>query len=301
MLTRPATRAIGLGQMILKRHLSLGSSTICSTQTNQTTQTTQTTNGNSSGGEPALKKRIFASLCIERMPVITCDMNELEQRYSTLINEINVRRSYLSNHELRHLADLERAEKKRQAAQTGQPPAESDMIVETALDFEDKGARELSAIQFAERKLAASCNSNRATDDGLKNVDHILDKKVVLLVHDKATDSWQLPNMEWTEEDSSLRSTSERYLQGLNQHFPVKQQQFKVDFLGNAPAGVYKTKTDSTYLDKIYFFKAQYKSGAELLAGATQLDYVWIRKDELKDFIKNKDYLQCLNDFILDF
>jgi hypothetical protein len=51
---------------------------------------------------------------------------------------------------------------------------------------------------------------------------------------------------------------------------------------------------------KHYFFKAQYKSGAENLPDSKN-DFIWIRKDELKNFIKDPDYLKCLNDFILDF
>lgn len=74
---------------------------------------------------------------------------------------------------------------------------------------------------------------------------------------------------------------------------------FEVDFMGNAPVGVFKTKRESL-LEKQYFFKAQYKSGAQHLA-LSKYDFVWIRKDELKDFIKNKDYLACLKNFILDF
>jgi hypothetical protein len=50
--------------------------------------------------------RLFASVCIERMPIITCDMNDIEKRYSDLINQINVKKSLLSDHELRHLKDL---------------------------------------------------------------------------------------------------------------------------------------------------------------------------------------------------
>ena len=50
--------------------------------------------------------RLYASVCVERMPVITCEMNDLEKRYSNLINQINVRKSLLSNHELRHKKDL---------------------------------------------------------------------------------------------------------------------------------------------------------------------------------------------------
>lgn len=52
------------------------------------------------------KWSLFASVCIERPPIITCDVNDLENRYSNLINELNVRKSLLSDHELRHLKDL---------------------------------------------------------------------------------------------------------------------------------------------------------------------------------------------------
>jgi hypothetical protein len=53
-----------------------------------------------------LEINLYTSVCVERLPIITCDMNELEQRYSNLINEINIKKSYLSNHELRHLRDV---------------------------------------------------------------------------------------------------------------------------------------------------------------------------------------------------
>lgn len=62
-----------------------------------------------SGNTPTasnLKARLFASVCIERMPVITCDANDLEKRYLNLINEMNIRNSYLSDHELRKLKDM---------------------------------------------------------------------------------------------------------------------------------------------------------------------------------------------------
>jgi hypothetical protein len=52
------------------------------------------------------EQSIFVSVCIERPPLITCQMNDLERRYSNMINEINIRRSHMSQHELRHLKDL---------------------------------------------------------------------------------------------------------------------------------------------------------------------------------------------------
>ena len=76
----------------------------------------------------------------------------------------------------------------------------------------------------------------------------------------------------------------------------------KVEFLGNAPVALFKVKKDDKIIsEKHYIFKAQYKTGAELLAFQTKFDHAWVRKEELADFIKNKDYLECLNSFILDF
>ena len=76
----------------------------------------------------------------------------------------------------------------------------------------------------------------------------------------------------------------------------------KVDFLGNAPAALYKLRLlDQTKGEKHYIFKAQYKAGADMLALEAKIEYAWVRKDELADFIKEKEYLECLNNFILDF
>ena len=52
---------------------------------------------------------------------------------------------------------------------------------------------------------------------------------------------------------------------------------------------------------KNYIFKAQYKSGGDLLAADTKLDCIWIRKEELKNFIKKTALLDTLNNCILDF
>lgn len=78
------------------------------------------------------------------------------------------------------------------------------------------------------------------------------------------------------------------------------EKKLEVDFLGNAPFGVYKSQKDEVNINKYYFFKAQYKSGADSLA-QSKVDFVWVRKDELKDLIKDKKYLDCLLNFILDF
>lgn len=246
---------------------------------------------NESEKDTNLKTRLFASVCIERMPVITCDANDLEKRYLNLINELNIRNSYLSDHELRHRKDLERQHKRDKTK-----VQEDDLLIETALDFEEKCLKELNAIKLGERRLGSDFDKLPKIDDTktkFRNFDYVLDKKLILLVYEPDTSKWQLPKLEWSQNDVSLRMTAEKAIRNLD-------DKLQVDFLGNAPFGVYKSKKDNSYLDKQYFFKAQYKSGAESLA-KSKIDYVWIRKDELKEFITDQPYLQCLMNFILDF
>ena len=49
---------------------------------------------------------LFVPVCVERMPVLTCDMNEIEKRYYNYINKVNIQKSLLSNHELRKQKDM---------------------------------------------------------------------------------------------------------------------------------------------------------------------------------------------------
>ena len=152
--------------------------------------------------KPVAPIKLYASVCVERMPVITCDMNDLENRYSNLINEINVRRSLLSNHELRHLKDLERAKKKNDKDD------QQELIIETAIDYEDKQLKQLKSFEFAKRKTTAEFDKENSGKDKklmLQNIDYILDKKLILLVSEPNSSVWQLPRIELALNDSSLR------------------------------------------------------------------------------------------------
>lgn len=240
------------------------------------------------------KWNLFASVCIERMPVITCDVNDLENRYSNLINELNVRKSLLSDHELRHLKDLEVAEKRKQS---GDQAGSREVVIETAVDYEDQCLKQLQSFTFAERHTSQKPGTGLKKPEGvLKNLDRILDKKLLLIVYDPVKSQWQLPELQWNKEDDSLRHTAQKSVNNLH-----KNDALRVNFLGNAPAGVYKTKPVGGEGEKHYIFKAHYRSGGDQLAFASKFDYAWIRKEELPDFIKNTEYLECLNNLILDF
>jgi len=49
---------------------------------------------------------LYSGLIIERRPVITAELNDIEKRYSQLLSSLELERSHLSSHELRHKNDL---------------------------------------------------------------------------------------------------------------------------------------------------------------------------------------------------
>lgn len=85
---------------------------------------------------------------------------------------------------------------------------EDDLLIETALDFEEKCLKELNAIKLGERRLGADFDKLPKIDDTktkFRNFDYVLDKKLILLVYEPDTSKWQLPKLEWSQNDLSLR------------------------------------------------------------------------------------------------
>jgi hypothetical protein len=47
-----------------------------------------------------------AAACIQRMPVVVPEMNDIESRFYQYTEQKNIEKSFLSDHELRHLKDV---------------------------------------------------------------------------------------------------------------------------------------------------------------------------------------------------
>ena len=71
-----------------------------------------------------------------------------------------------------------------------------EIVSESALDFEDRWEKEFKSFQFAERVTPDSEKKN------YKNINRIMDKKVILLVKNKQTNTWEFPIAEWKNEKS---------------------------------------------------------------------------------------------------
>ena len=92
-----------------------------------------------------------------------------------------------------------------------------DVVIETAVDFEEKSKKELAAFKFGQRNLSKDSPIETEGSDHIKkddfkkkrailqNVDRILDKKLIFLIHDPIKSTWELPKLQWSPKDQSLR------------------------------------------------------------------------------------------------
>ena len=89
-----------------------------------------------------------------------------------------------------------------------QQKLDSDIVVETAVDFQEKNLAKLKNFQPGERKLSsAQAEIDLNNKANFQSIDHIMDKKLILLVNDpnSGNASWELPKIEWKENFESLR------------------------------------------------------------------------------------------------
>lgn len=109
-----------------------------------------------------------------------------------------------------YFVNSEIAEKRKQTHENQQ--SEGEVVIETALDYEDQCMKQLQAFTFADRKTGKDGMGEQTAVKKpagvLKNLDKVLDKKLVLIVYNQAKSQWQLPEMEWSQSDESLRNVS---------------------------------------------------------------------------------------------
>ena len=87
---------------------------------------------------------LISAVCLERHPVITRPMTDLEKRFQESLTQIEVENSYKSNHELRVELDKKITDR----------PVNDDTEVnlkQTAQDFEDACQEEFNQFKFASR------------------------------------------------------------------------------------------------------------------------------------------------------
>lgn len=220
---------------------------------------------------------IMAGICLQRKPIITKTLTDIEVNYLKMLQEIELEKSLKSDHELRHMRDVQRMEKLKKGAITDIDEMDQASN-QSAQDYIDKNKEELSAFNLANRTTEADEKNN------CKSLDRKLEENLVLVIKQKLgnEDFWILPQGLWTNGET-LRETAERVLKescGNSIHFR---------FYGNAPCGFYKYKYPKDIQEqsgvegaKIFFFKATVLKG-NVEKKDSWIDYEWATVQELNN------------------
>ncbi|XP_061558015.1 39S ribosomal protein L46, mitochondrial [Phycodurus eques] len=235
---------------------------------------------------------LMAAVYLQRPPVISADLNPVEQRFAQMMQQMELEKSILCEHELRLLEDAERL-RRRQADDYNEDEdddgrKEQDIVL--TQDLEDEWERKLKTFSPAARVTDV--------DKDLSSSWRLLSDSLVLLSEQQvgSTKLWLLPQAQWRSGET-LRHTAERALACLT------EPALKATFLGQAPCGVYKYKlpktarSDTTVGSKIFFFKAILTHDSTRNAEPNG-SIMWLSKRELQRFLKPA-YMMKVERFIL--
>lgn len=220
---------------------------------------------------------IMAGICLQRKPVITKSLTDLEVNYQTILQEIEFEKSLKSDFELRHDKDVKRIEKLKK----GKIIDLDDMdqaANQTAQDYLDKNKEEFFNFKLASRSTAADEKND------YKSLNRKLEENLILVIKQKLghEDFWILPQGLWTKGET-LRGTAERLVS------ESCGNSLNVRFYGNTPCGFYKFKYPKEKREqsgvegtKIFFFKAVLLGG-NIEKKGDWTDYEWATVQELNN------------------
>ncbi|XP_019722221.1 large ribosomal subunit protein mL46 [Hippocampus comes] len=235
---------------------------------------------------------LMAAVCLQRPPVISADLSLVEQRFARLMQQMELEKSILSEHELRLLEDAERLRRKQADEDEDDDDDErKEQDIVLTQDLEDEWERKFKTFRPAPR------NTDDADKD-LSSSGRLLSDSLVLLAEQQVGSDklWLLPQAQWRPGET-LRHTAQRALDSL------AEPTIKANFLGQAPCGVYKYKlpkaarSDTSVGAKIFFFKAILTPDTPTNAEPNAA-LMWLNKRELQRFLKPA-YMMKVERFIL--
>lgn len=205
---------------------------------------------------------LVSAVCLERHPVITKPMRDIEARYQDMLRQIEAKNGLISNFEIRKQKEKE-MKKNVDAAVTG------TQLIE---DIENAWQEELATFKFGARV-------SETEDSTVASLARKLDKNLVLLVEQKIghSDLW-IPPQSIRKHDETMVETARRSLQ------EICGNDVRVHFYGNAPIGFYKYLYPKSIREtgkrgaKVFYFLAKYIGGD--ISGDAK--HCWLDRDELK-------------------
>ncbi|XP_066446080.1 large ribosomal subunit protein mL46 [Eleutherodactylus coqui] len=235
--------------------------------------------------------RLHGAVCLKRPAVLSGSRSAVQQEVEELLQQIDMEKSLYSDHELHLTMDAERLRRMQSDAYDSDDEGQQDIV--TAQDLEDKWEQKWREMQLAPKITEADEKNDRTS------LNRKLESNLVLLIKEKIGNEeiWMFPQIEWMAGET-MRQTAGRALSNLS------EKHIEALFLGNAPCGFYKYKfpkmmrSEDVMGAKVFFFKALLKSQS-LLPNKKKGEYVWVSKDELKDYLKPA-YLSEVNKFVID-
>ncbi|XP_011883466.1 PREDICTED: 39S ribosomal protein L46, mitochondrial [Vollenhovia emeryi] len=224
---------------------------------------------------------LYSAVCLERHPVITQPMQEIEQKFHDLLKKIEYENSLKSDYELKKI-------KEERQKKSGDKDS-ADILVQTAQDLEDSFQEELNSFKFA--PTITKFDEQNVTS----TLKRRLDKNLLLLVQQKVGDShFWIPPQGIRREGETMRQTAERVLHD------TCGAKMTVKFYGNAPIGFYKYKYPKKLIEqgshgaKIFYFLAKHMDG-DVTNG---VKYQWLDHEESEKVLPS-GVQQCISQFML--
>ncbi|KZC13340.1 39S ribosomal protein L46, mitochondrial, partial [Dufourea novaeangliae] len=233
--------------------------------------------------EVVKKWDLFSAVCLERHPVITKPMEDIEARYHEMLQQREFENSLISDFEIQLKQELSRKEKTISTDENV-----DEIVTQTLQDFEDSSKQELMKFKFAPR-------TGEDTDDGTPMLKRKLDKTLVLLVTQQVgCDNFWIPPQNIRKHRETMIQTAQRTVQELCGN------NIKVKFYSSAPIGFYQYKYPKDVRlkgqdgAKIFYFLAKYISGDI----SSDIKHCWLDREELKKTVHPNLY-GSLSQFLL--
>ncbi|RWS06567.1 hypothetical protein B4U79_14993 [Dinothrombium tinctorium] len=247
------------------------------------------------------KHDIFASIVLQRHPLIAPPMNVIEKTLSRVTFNYETAKSLYSDHELRHIRDLERAKMIASKKMLDETEMEASSQ-ETALELEDKWSKEFEQFNFASSITADDQNGDK------RSLNRCLDKNLLLVCKFKLCNNelWGLPRTKHREGET-LRQTIDRIVSSLS-----KDSDLEVKVLGNAPCAVlkknYSKKVQSQIESgkigyKVFFFKADLIKGnvdTNKCDKDLMTDFAWLNRNECQHLLPREYWNTISNSLFME-
>ncbi|XP_076755186.1 mitochondrial ribosomal protein L46 [Xylocopa sonorina] len=223
---------------------------------------------------------LLSAVCIERHPVITKPMRDIEAKYQKMLERIEFENSVISDFEVQN---------EKEKSQKEGFKIENITSNQTIRDLEDSWEEELAKFTFASRASGAE------EDNAVVSLKRKLEKNLVLLVEQKIGNSnlW-IPPQSIRKPKETMIQTAYRTVQELCGN------NVRVKFYGYAPIGFYQYKYPRNLRDqgkdgaKIFYFLAKYISGSI----PSSVNHCWLDRKELKTVV-HPDVQKTLSKFLL--